>query len=437
MSWIVSVLVAVIVFSFIAPHISFAQERVDDAGLKNILKERIDTARAGVGIVVGIIDEKGTRIISHGTFSRTSSTPVDGDTIFEIGSITKAFTGELLAEMASKGEVKLDDPVTKFLPASVKVPERDGKKITLLDLATQHSGLPRLPDNMSPADGANPYADYTVEQMYAFLSGHTLTRDIGSKYEYSNLGVGLLGHALALKAGKSYEALVMERLCKHLGMANTSITLTKEAQQKLAKGHSKLGKPVANWDLPTLAGAGALRSSVNDMLKFVSANMKLDNASLKAAFEASHKAQREVGSGTKIGLGWHIYTRYGAEIIWHNGGTGGYRSFAGFDKQRQRGQGGYDQSAPTGAGESGAAREVCGAVSVESHLLLQHPPPCGSLASTTHRPVLFEYFSGERNQVLLRCGGCPNLIPDRCQRENREPDLASKWSQSEGEEDFR
>ncbi len=337
MSWIVSVLVAVIVFSFIAPHIMFAQERPDDAALKSILRERIETARAGVGIVVGIIDEKGTRIISHGTFSRTSSTPVDGDTIFEIGSITKAFTGELLAEMAGKGEVKLDDPVANFLPGTVKVPERGGKKITLLDLATQTSGLPRLPDNMAPADGANPYADYTVEQLYAFLSGHTLTRDIGSKYDYSNLGMGLLGHALALKAGKSYEALVIERLCKPLGMANTAITISKEGQKKLATGHSKMGKPVANWDLPTLAGAGALRSSVNDMLKFVSANMKLDNASLKAAFEASHKAQRDVGSGTKIGLGWHIYTRYGTEIIWHNGGTGGYRSFAGFDKQRQRG----------------------------------------------------------------------------------------------------
>ncbi|HEY1170519.1 MAG TPA: serine hydrolase [Verrucomicrobiae bacterium] len=337
MQWIVTLLIAVIVISFVMPHLAGAQERPDDVALKNILRERIDTAHAGVGIVVGIIDEKGMRVISHGTFSRSNNTPVDGETIFEIGSITKAFTGELLAEMVSRGEVKLDDPVAKFLPASVKVPERKGRQITLLDLATQHSGLPRLPDNMAPADESNPYADYTVEQLYAFLNGHTLTRDIGSKYEYSNLGMGLLGHVLALKAGTSYEALVIERLCKPLAMANTSITLSKEAQRKLATGHSKMGGAVSNWDLPTMAGAGALRSSVNDMLKFVSANMKLDNASLKAAFEMSHKAQREVGGGTKIGLGWHIYTRYGAEITWHNGGTGGYRSFAGFDKQRQRG----------------------------------------------------------------------------------------------------
>jgi len=337
MHWTVSLLIAVIVLSFIAPHLSVAQERPNDEGLKTILRERIDTAHAGVGIVVGIIDEKGTRIISHGTLSRTDNTPVNGDTIFEIGSVSKVFTTELLAEMVARGEVKLDDPVSKYLPASVKMPERNGRQITLLDLATQQSGLPRLPDNMVPADESNPYADYKVEQMYEFLSGHTLTRDIGAKYEYSNLGMGLLGHVLALKAGKSYEALVIERLCVPLGMKDTSIMLSTEAKKKLATGHSKLGKAVSNWDLPTLAGAGALRSSVNDMLKFVSANLKLDNAKLKEAMALTHSARRDVGAGTKIGLGWHIYTRYGTEIIWHNGGTGGYRSFIGFDRKNQRG----------------------------------------------------------------------------------------------------
>lgn len=336
-NWPMYLLIALLTFSFIALQLSVAQERPTDAELKTILRERIDTAHAGVGIVVGIIDEQGVRIVSHGTLSRTDSTPVDGDTIFEIGSVTKVFTTELLADMVVKGEVKLDDPVAKYLPASVKIPERNGRQITLLDLAAQQSGLPRLPDNLAPADGTNPYADYTVEQMYRFLSGHTLTRDIGAKYEYSNLGMGLLGHVLTLKAGKSYEALVIERICTPLGMKDTSIVLSTEAKKKLATGHSKMGQPASNWDLPTLAGAGALRSSVNDMLKFVSANLKLDNASLKTAFELAHTARRDAGSGTKIGLGWHITTRYGSEIIWHNGGTGGYRSFIGFDKKSQRG----------------------------------------------------------------------------------------------------
>ena len=117
----------------------------------------------------------------------------DGDTVFEIGSITKVFTSLILADMVERGEVKLDDPVSKFLPASVTVPSRNGRQITLLDISMQISGLPRMPNNMKPADPENPYADYDPAKLYEFLSGYTLQRDIGEKYEYSNLAVGLLG----------------------------------------------------------------------------------------------------------------------------------------------------------------------------------------------------------------------------------------------------
>lgn len=319
------------------PRLCVAQERMDDRAIIMLLQERIEKAHAGVGIVVGVIDEKGPHIISYGTLSRTDKTLVDGDTVFEIGSITKVFTTEVLADMVSKGEVKLDDPVAKFLPGKVRVPSRDGRQITLLDLAGQHSGLPRLPDNMTPADSSNPYADYTVEQLYEFLSRHTLKRDIGAKYEYSNLGMGLLGHALALKAGKSYESLVKERICQPLGMEHTAITLTAADKKRLAIGHNKQGRAVSNWDFPSLAGAGALRSSVNDMMKFLSANMKLDQSKLKPAMELAQTPQRDIQPTLKIGLGWHISQRFGTEITWHNGGTGGYRSFLGFDRKRQRG----------------------------------------------------------------------------------------------------
>lgn len=328
------VVLTVLLFRCLSAGLVSAQERMDDAALKRVLQEHIDTAHTEVGIVVGVIDERGARVISYGTLSRSNHTPVDGDTIFEIGSITKVFTTEVLADMVTKGEVKLDDPVAKYLPAAVKVPQRNGRQITLLDLATQHSGLPRLPDNMNPADGSNPYADYTVAQLYEFLSGYRLSRDIGAKYEYSNLGMGLLGHALTLKAGKNFESMVKERLCQPLGMRHTVITLSSEEQKHLATGHNKAGGPVSNWDFPTLAGAGALRSSVNDMLKFLSGNLKLDAPKLKAAMELAQMPRMDVGPGTKIGLGWHIFNRYGTEIVWHNGGTGGYRSFAGFDRQR-------------------------------------------------------------------------------------------------------
>jgi CubicO group peptidase (beta-lactamase class C family) len=264
--------------------------------------------------------------------------PLDGNTVFEIGSITKAFTGALLADMVARGEVKLDDPIAKYLPKTVRVPSRNGHQITLLDLATQSSGLPRLPDNLKPADVTNPYADYSVAQLYDFLSRYTLTRDPGEKYEYSNLGVGLLGHVLALRAGKSYEELLVERILNPLGMNDTRITLTPSMKSRMAQGFDAQGTPARTWDLPTLAGAGALKSTANDMLKFLAAN--LDSTSvplgkvLAQARVPRHDADRP---GHSVGLGWHLVDVYGTPATWHNGGTGGFRTFIGMDEARHRG----------------------------------------------------------------------------------------------------
>jgi serine-type D-Ala-D-Ala carboxypeptidase/endopeptidase len=155
-------------------------------------------------MVVGVIEPKGRRVVAYGSLAKDDKRPLNGDTVFEIGSMTKVFTSLVLMDMAQKGEVALTDPVSKYLPASVKVPERNNKKITLQDLSTQSSGLPRMPTNFKPKDETNPYADYTPELLYQFLSGYQLTRDIGSQYEYSNLGVGLLGHALTLRACSDY-----------------------------------------------------------------------------------------------------------------------------------------------------------------------------------------------------------------------------------------
>jgi CubicO group peptidase (beta-lactamase class C family) len=164
---------------------------------------------------------------------------LNGDTVFEIGSVTKVFTSLLLMDMVQRGEIALTDPVSKFLPLIVKMPERNGKKITLADLSTQTSGLPSMPANMSPKDPVNnPYADHTVDQLYQFLSDFQLTRDIGSQYEYSNLGVGLLGHVLALRAGSSYGDLVRSRISKPLEMSSTSIALSPDMTARLAVGHN-------------------------------------------------------------------------------------------------------------------------------------------------------------------------------------------------------
>ena len=312
-----------------------------DDEIRKILVERIDTGHQSVGIVVGVIEPGGRRVVSYGSFSTTDKRPVNGDTVFEIGSVTKVFTSLLLADMVQRGEVKLTDPISKYLPLEVKVPERAGRSITFEDLSTHTSGLPPMPSNLTPKDPDNPYADYTVEQLYQFLLSYTLPRDIGSKFEYSNLGGGLLGHVLARRAGMDYETVVRTRILEPLGMNNTRIALTPQMQAQLAGGHNLAMEPTKNWDLPTLAGAGALRSNANDMLKFLAANLGYTESPLAPAMAAMLKERRSAGTAPaatiEVGLAWMITTRGETQIVWHNGGTGGYRTFVGYDLKRRVG----------------------------------------------------------------------------------------------------
>jgi serine-type D-Ala-D-Ala carboxypeptidase/endopeptidase len=304
-----------------------------DADIRQILVDRIDVQHQSVGIVVGIIGSQGRRVVSYGRLEKDDARSLNGDTIFEIGSATKVFTSLLLADMVQHGEVALDDPVSKYLPQTVKVPERNGKQITLVDLATHTSGLPRMPTNFAPKDTNNPYADYSEEQLYQFLAGYQLTRDIGSKYEYSNLGAGLLGLALTRRARMDYEQLVRSRICNPLGMNSTTVMLTAEMNKRLAVGHDQKLEPVKNWDIgPATAGAGALRSTANDLLTFLAANLGYTKTPLAPAMAAMLTTRRPTGMPSmEVALGWHIYSGGSKEIVEHNGGTGGYRTYMGFD----------------------------------------------------------------------------------------------------------
>jgi CubicO group peptidase (beta-lactamase class C family) len=218
------------------------------------------------------------------------------------------------------------------------MPARNGKQITLLDLATHSSGLPRLPDGI-PNFGDNPYASYTVEQLYAFLSNHTLRFDPATHYEYSNLGFGLLGHVLALKANANYEDLLVSRVCAPLGLADTRITLTDSMRERLAQGHQSGLKPTPNWDLPTLAGAGALRSTANDLLKFMKATcLSESGAPLRPAIDLLLKTRRPADRPNQmVGLGWFVRSGNDDELVWKDGETGGYASFVGFSTRLRSG----------------------------------------------------------------------------------------------------
>lgn len=291
------------------------------------------TLKGKVGIVVGLLEADGSRrVVSVG------DAPYDGRTLFEIGSITKVFTGILLAEMAERGEVRVDQPVVELLPPGVQVPSRSGRQIRLVDLSTHSSGLTRMPDNFSPGDPANPYKDYTTTQLYDFLRRHQLRRDIGAESEYSNVGVGLLGHALAHRAGTSYESLVTARILAPLGLTSTKIVLSSSDVARLAPGHNADGEPVPNWDLPeAFAGAGALRSSADDMLTFLAANLNPPAGStLGAAIRKSQTAHYTGVDGRTSGLGWgRSLLRRERNILTHAGGTGGYLTFVAVDPERR------------------------------------------------------------------------------------------------------
>ncbi len=318
------------------PNIS--QSVPSDDEIREILVKRIDQQKQAVGIVVGVIEPTGRRVVAYGNLAQGDPRTLDGDTIFEIGSITKVFTSLLLADMVHRQEVALDDPAAKYLPENVKMPQRNGKMITLHDLSTHTSGLPRLPTNMQFKDPRNPYAGYTVDDLYQFLSTYELPRDPASEFEYSNLGGGLLGHLLAHRAATDYETLIRTRITQPLNLPATSITLSPSLQQRMATGHTGMLAPTANWDLPTLAGAGALRSSANDMLTFLEAFLGYQESPLAPAMQAMLEVRRPTGQGKgEIGLGWIIMSPHDREIVAHDGGTGGFRSWVGFNPKERTG----------------------------------------------------------------------------------------------------
>ena len=254
--------------------------------------------------------------------------PPSNDTVYEIGSITKAFTGIVLADMVLNNEITFETTIGELLPGNEYSAE--ARRITVGQIATHSSGLPRLPANLmeSVKDQTNPYAHYTTDHLTAFLRSYKPASEKPTP-EYSNLGFGLLGHALATKAGKPYEALVTERVLAPLDMRDTVITLTASHRSRLAPGHAN-GKVTSNWDIPTLAGAGALRSTPADMAKILAALIDPPDSRVGRAIRTARQPRADLAPERRIGLGWITNTGGKAgDVVWHNGGTGGYRSFIG------------------------------------------------------------------------------------------------------------
>jgi CubicO group peptidase (beta-lactamase class C family) len=291
------------------------------------------------GVSVAWVDEKGVQFFETGRFAKGDDRPVTPDTQFEIGSITKVFTALLLAESERAGKVSRDDPITKYLEVSTTAEGQARlEKITLLMLATHTSGLPRLPPNLAPADMRDPYADYPREKLLAALARSAPDVKAPADYAYSNFGAGVLGQALAAAWGQSYPEALRQHVLGPLGLTQTTLGMTGTAvPANMAPGHDENGAPVPNWTFDAIAPAGALRSSTRDMALFLQACLGLRETPLASSLTATMQSQRPlVGLAGSIGLAWHL-TADDPRIIWHNGGTGGYRSFVGVDLHGKRG----------------------------------------------------------------------------------------------------
>jgi serine-type D-Ala-D-Ala carboxypeptidase/endopeptidase len=312
--------------------------RADDAGTIAALKHAVGARNDSAGMVAILIDESGTRMSSYGS-SGKQDVAMDGDAVFEIMSNTKVLTSLLLADMEARGEVSFGDPVNKYLPATVKMRERGGP-ITLLDLATYTSGLPNMPGNLAPMwwATAGPMREYTQEKLFEFLAALEPIHPPGSHYEYANVGFGLLGIALANRAGVPYEELLIKRVCAPLGLNHTRITLTDEMSRHLVQGHDLDMKPTELWTWPAMPGAGCVRSTANDLTRFVKACMGITRTKLSSSLVRLTQTQRPTSlPGTNAGMGWYVTSTGDDRVVWKSGLSLGCNTFMGYSRRERRG----------------------------------------------------------------------------------------------------
>lgn len=310
----------------------------DDAEIAAILSDRIDRDAANVGIVVAVIENGETRFVSHGTHGVDDPRNVDEHTVFEAGSITKVFTNLMLARLVEEGRIDLDAPIAQYLPQGIDLPQgEDGRVITAFDLATHSAGLSGLPDDLLSRGLGNPYSGYGADGLLAWLADYRLDRPIGEKFDYSNAGIALLGLAIEQVTGKPYAELVESKILAPLDLTETSLALTGGAEVAMAQGHDAARTPVPHWDFDAFAPAGALRSTTTDLAKFIAAASGATHPELEPVFSTMLARTRPVGENETVGLGWFVTPIGAGEIVWHNGITGGFRSFAGFERQSGKG----------------------------------------------------------------------------------------------------
>ena len=309
-----------------------AVEPLPKTQIHDLLAERLDALAGpddGIGTAVGLIGPHGRRFVSVGHFNQGDRRAVDASTVFEIGSVTKIFTALLLADFIRRGEVSLSDPAAKYLPSKIKIPQRAGKEITLFDLATHTSGLPFMPPLPDPS--AVAARAYSRADIYGFLADFTLTQDIGTQWDYSNLGYWLIGEVLAARGGADYGQLLMRRVVIPLGMRNTAFAASAPMKAKLATGHYASSRPADSMlafpGYSLMAAAGGLLSTVDDLLTIPSIALGYRRSPFAALIATCLSSRRATPTrGVEQALGWTVIEDQQGRLIFRDGGTFGYAS---------------------------------------------------------------------------------------------------------------
>jgi CubicO group peptidase (beta-lactamase class C family) len=331
----------------------------DESEVAHVFRPLIEDG-SYVGIAVGIVGPGEQKVFSFGKTNRSGNQRPSGDTVFPLASITKVFTGVLLADFVLRGRVHLDDPITKYLPPGVVRPDSPLARVTLLDLATHMSGLPKSPTNARGGEAGRFGRPYSVEEMYEFLSTYRPEHTPGTNFHYSNIGIALLGNILERVSGIPYGRLVQERICMPLGMTSTRIIPDASMNSRMAKGYGLRGNPVRLKRFDVGKSSGGLYSTTNDMMKFLAANMGFSNAAIVPALKFAQVPRRRVPGKANafMGLTWHIRQVGDRQILSKNGGLAGFQSFIAFSKADGIGMIAFGNSSPKSRKLDAASRRV-------------------------------------------------------------------------------
>lgn len=302
-----------------------------DKAVDSLLQPFITQANT-VGVSIAVLVDGKVYYYGYGETAKGNNHVPEPNTIFEIGSISKTFTATLLADAVNKNKISLDDPANKYLPDSVPQLSFGGTPITVKTLINHSSGLPRMPDNFTSVDANDPYKEYDDSKMFSFYKHFKPTRSPGEKYEYSNLAAGTVGVILEKINNAAYEDMLLKTICKPLGMNDTRQYLRKEDSARFAKGYSD-GNYAAPWNFKAFVGAGGIRSTAADLVKYAAAQLGKAPAGLNKAIQLTHAVTFTTNEAT-VALGWHIIKPGNDELLFHNGGTGGYRSYLAVNLQK-------------------------------------------------------------------------------------------------------